>query len=268
MLVQRKELKNIIDAKVIPSDSVAPQHRLLVMDVRLQHRRPVRPMVSLQRIKGWKMTGREAELQGAVKAAISASSSRDVITKWSQLEQIITEVAQNLLGITKTGRPFIDKQTWWWSEEVQSIVKRKKNANKKWLKMRSHENMREYTEAKSAAKRAVSAAKTAYYKDMYDELDTLDGEKKIYRIANARKRASEDLGHVVKTRDKSERLLYRLPDILNRWREHYDTMSNEEFPHPPLPSAVSVLGPVPPIQEEESCSCFSKDGKKKNARPR
>ncbi|EYB95146.1 hypothetical protein Y032_0163g3482 [Ancylostoma ceylanicum] len=68
MLMRRKELKNIIDAKVIPSDGIAPQHRLLVMDVRLQHRRPVRPMVSLQRIKWWKMTGCETELQGMVKA--------------------------------------------------------------------------------------------------------------------------------------------------------------------------------------------------------
>ncbi|EYC20642.1 hypothetical protein Y032_0021g334 [Ancylostoma ceylanicum] len=114
MLVRRKELKNIIDAKVIPSDGIAPQHRLLVMDVRLQHRRPLRPMVPLQRIKWFKMSEHEAELQAVVKAALSAASSADANTKWARLERAITEGARSLLGTTKPGRPFIEKQTWWW----------------------------------------------------------------------------------------------------------------------------------------------------------
>ncbi|EYC20643.1 hypothetical protein Y032_0021g335 [Ancylostoma ceylanicum] len=124
--------------------------------------------------------------------------------------------------------------------------------------MESDENMREYREAKSAAKRAVSAAKVACYKHMYDELDTVDGEKKIYRIARARQRATEDLGHVMQIRDNSGRLLHHLPDILNRWSEHCSVMCNEEFPHPSIPSAIPVLGPVPPIQEEEVASTLAK----------
>ncbi|EYB97337.1 hypothetical protein Y032_0141g2212 [Ancylostoma ceylanicum] len=35
-------------------------------------------------------------------------------------------------------------------------------------------------------------------------------------------------------------------------------MSNEEFPHPPIPSAIPVLGPVPSIQEEEVASALAK----------
>ncbi|EYC27051.1 hypothetical protein Y032_0009g490 [Ancylostoma ceylanicum] len=58
MLLRVKELKNITDAKVIHSDGIALQHRLLVMDMRLQHRRLVRPMTSLQRIKWSKMNER------------------------------------------------------------------------------------------------------------------------------------------------------------------------------------------------------------------
>ncbi|EYC06060.1 hypothetical protein Y032_0078g1172 [Ancylostoma ceylanicum] len=92
---------------------------------------------------------------------------------------------------------------------------------------------------------------------MYDELDTIDEEKKIYRIARTRQRATGDLGHVMQIRDNSCRLLHHLPDILNRWREHYSVMCNEELPHPPIPSAISVLGPVPPIQEEEVASALA-----------
>ncbi|EYB89146.1 hypothetical protein Y032_0235g3178 [Ancylostoma ceylanicum] len=116
--------------------------------------------------------------------------------------------------------------------------------------MRSYEIVREYGEATSAAKKTVSAAKVACYKHMYDELDTVDREKNIPRIAKARQRATEDLGHVMQIRDNNGRLLHHLPDILNWLLEHYSVMCNEGFPHPSIPSAISVLGPAPPFQED------------------
>ncbi|EYC10880.1 hypothetical protein Y032_0053g2350 [Ancylostoma ceylanicum] len=129
--------------------------------------------------------------------------------------------------------------------------------------MRSDDSLREYREAKAEAKKAVATAKAARYRALYEELDTADGEKKIYRIAKARQRATEDLGHVVQMKDNDGRLLHRLPDILNRWREHYHATCNEEFPHPPMPTVSSVLGPVPLIEEEEVTAALArmKNGK-------
>ncbi|EYC06739.1 hypothetical protein Y032_0074g870 [Ancylostoma ceylanicum] len=64
-------------------------------------------------------------------------------------------------------------------------------------------------------------------------------------------------------KDNDGRLLHRLPDILNRWREHYHATCNEEFPHPPMPTVSSVLGPVPLIEEEEVTAALArmKNGK-------
>ncbi|KAL6738062.1 hypothetical protein Aduo_011654 [Ancylostoma duodenale] len=231
------------------------------MDLRLQHRRSKRPQVPLERIKWWKLTKYKSELETVVKTASETASAGDVNTKWSILERAITQGARNLLGTTKPGRPFIDKQTWWWSdcEEVQALVK-KKEAYKKWLRTRSDDNMREYGEAKAVAKKAVAAAKAARYRALCEELDTTEGEKKIYRIAKARQRATEDLGDVVQIKDSNGHLLHRLPDILNRWSEHYHAMCSEEFPHPPIPTGNLVSGPVPPIKEEEIAQCTDRLG--------
>ncbi|EYC22491.1 hypothetical protein Y032_0017g3383 [Ancylostoma ceylanicum] len=51
ILVRRKELMNVIDAKVIPSDNIAPQYHLLVMDMRLEHWRSKRSHFPSERIK-------------------------------------------------------------------------------------------------------------------------------------------------------------------------------------------------------------------------
>ncbi|EYC21369.1 hypothetical protein Y032_0019g3778 [Ancylostoma ceylanicum] len=127
--------------------------------MRLQHRRSKRPQVPSERIKWWKLTEHNAELETVVKTAIRTASAGYVKKKWSVLEQAIKEGARDILGTTKSGRPFIDKQAWWWSEEVQVLVKKKKDAYKKWLKTRSDDSLREYREAKAEAKKAVATAK-------------------------------------------------------------------------------------------------------------
>ncbi|EYB87946.1 hypothetical protein Y032_0255g343 [Ancylostoma ceylanicum] len=193
------------------------------------------------------------------------ASAGDVKTKWSVLEQAITEGTREIFGTTKLGRPFIEKQTWWWSEEVQIVVKKKKDAHKEWLKTRSDDSLREYREAKAEPKKAVATAKAARYRALYEELDTTGytKEKKIYRISKARQNATEDLGHVAQIKDNDGRLLHRLPDILSRWREQCRATCNEEFPHPQMPTVNSLLGPVPRIDEEEVTAVLAlmKNGK-------
>ncbi|EYC05891.1 hypothetical protein Y032_0079g1244 [Ancylostoma ceylanicum] len=148
----------------------------------LQHRRSKRPHVPSERIKWWKLTERKAELETVVNAAFRTATAGDVRTKWSVLERVITEGARDILGTTKQGRPFIDKQTWRWSKEVQVLVKKKKkDAYKKWLRTRSDDSTQEYREAKAESKKAVATAKAARYRGLYEELRTADGEKKIYR---------------------------------------------------------------------------------------
>lgn len=77
--------------------------------------------------------------------------------------------------------------------------------------------MREHNEVKSEAKKAVAAVKAARYRTLYDELNNADGEKKIYRKARARKRATEYLEDAIQIKDNKERLLH-LSDI-QRWCE-------------------------------------------------
>ncbi|KAK3507041.1 hypothetical protein QTP70_001587 [Hemibagrus guttatus] len=90
------------------------------------------------------------------------------------------ETGRKVLGVS-SGRRKEDKETWWWNEEVQDSVQRKRLARKKWDMDRTEENRQEYKEVQHRVKREVSTAKQKAYDELYTRLDTREGEKDLYR---------------------------------------------------------------------------------------
>ena len=81
---------------------------------------------------------------------------------------------------TKPGRR-TQREEWWWSEEVRQALKEKKRAFKRWRKSGLEADREEYN-----VKKAVAVAKKEGTATLYEELDTREGEIKIYRIEKAR----------------------------------------------------------------------------------
>jgi hypothetical protein len=79
-------------------------------------------------------------------------------------------------GQAKPGTNFIDKQVWWWNEDVRRIAKEKKVTFKKWRETNDIVDNEQYRTKKSAAKRAVAKAETTHYDQLYADLDTPGGE--------------------------------------------------------------------------------------------
>ena len=52
---------------------------------------------------------------------------------WETSAKIIRESGRKVLGVT-TGQIKVDKETWWWNEEVQESIKKKRLAKKKWYR--------------------------------------------------------------------------------------------------------------------------------------
>ncbi|XP_061422345.1 mucin-like protein [Lethenteron reissneri] len=171
-LVKRDKLKTVTNTKVIPSDNIAPQHRILVMDIKMdigQRHRP--PTTGQQRIKWWRMKECKDQLRVAFNQ-IDVNTNRPANAIWEDLAGQLCTAATEALGLTKPGKHFIDKQIWWWNEEVQLAVKEKKLAFKKWRQTLTDLDYQHYRNCKSAAKRVVAAVKLAQYDQLYVELDT------------------------------------------------------------------------------------------------
>ncbi|KAK3533965.1 hypothetical protein QTP70_034999 [Hemibagrus guttatus] len=99
---------------------------------------------------------------------------------WETTAEVIRETGRKVLGVS-SGRRKEDMETWWWNEEVQDSIQRKRLAKKKWDMDRTEENRQEYKELQRRVKREVSKAKQKAYDKLYTRLDTREGEKDLYR---------------------------------------------------------------------------------------
>ena len=60
-----------------------------------------------------------------------------------------------------------------------------------------------YKEKKSKAKKAVAMAKGRAYNNLYARLETIKGEKELYRLSRQRGRAGKDVLHVRVIKDEN-----------------------------------------------------------------
>ncbi|KAK3517044.1 hypothetical protein QTP70_033834, partial [Hemibagrus guttatus] len=146
---------------------------------------------------------------------------------WETTAEVIRETGRKVLGVS-SGRRKEDKETWWWNEEVQDSIQRKRLAKKKWDMDRTEENRQEYKELQRRVKREVSKAKLKAYDELYTRLDTREGEKDLYRLARQRDRDGKDVQQVRVIKDRDGRVLTSEESVQRRWKEYFEELMNEE----------------------------------------
>ncbi|KAK3531340.1 hypothetical protein QTP70_018141, partial [Hemibagrus guttatus] len=146
---------------------------------------------------------------------------------WETTAEVIRETGRKVLGVS-SGRRKEDKETWWWNEEVQDSIQRKRLAKNKWDMDRTEENRQEYKELQRRVKREVSKAKQKAYDELYTRLDTREGEKDLYRLARQRDRDGKDVQQVRVIKDRDGRVLTSEESVQRRWKEYFEELMNEE----------------------------------------
>ncbi|KAL6575803.1 hypothetical protein OROHE_000784 [Orobanche hederae] len=227
-LVRNVWRKSFTNCKVIPGESAATQHRVVVLDLRgKRHLRKRRPQVD-PRIKWWKLQG---ESRHTFVAKIGDNSiwsdctDMDIDSMWNLLEHNIKEVAKEVLGESKGIGPS-SKDTSWWNEEVKQAIKTKCECYKVLGKCSSDENYERYKKDRTEAKNVVRNARSKVNKELYARLDTKEGENDIYKLARMRERKTRDIGKVKCVKDTDQKVLVQDKEIKERWRSYFDTLFN------------------------------------------
>ncbi|TRY54572.1 hypothetical protein DNTS_001573 [Danionella cerebrum] len=118
--------------------------------------------------------------------------------------------------LEEKGRFWKDKETWWWNEEVQDIIQRKRLAKKKWDIERTEESRQDYKESQRRVKREVAKAKQKAYDELYA------------RLARQRDRDGKDVQQIRVIKDRDGKVLTSEESVLRRWKEYFEELMNEE----------------------------------------
>lgn len=160
-------------------------------------------------------------------------SERTVNECWMEMADCIRSVAQEVFGKSK-GKGRIDKETWWWDDKVQAVLKEKKNAFKEWQSVDENDKDLKgtkrvnYNECKKRAKKVVAIARATEQNKLYDSLDRPEGQKHLYRIAKSREKNARDVTQIKCIKDNDGRVLTNDEEIKGRWKAYFEKLMNEE----------------------------------------
>ncbi|PWZ30868.1 Coiled-coil domain-containing protein SCD2 [Zea mays] len=226
VLLRKEDMHACLDCKVIPRECVVTQHKLVVADFRFEIRLQRNKHNKVTRTKWWKLKGDVAQtFKERVIEEGPWAEEGDINIMWRKMAVCIRKIASEEFGLSQGNRREV-KDTWWWNEDVQKAIKEKKDCYKRLHHDKCAENIEKYRIAKKSAKRAVSRARGQAFDNLYQRLDTKQGEKDIYRMAKIRERKTRDVNQVKCIKDEANQLLVKNEEIKNRWKEYFNKLFN------------------------------------------
>ncbi|EYC10484.1 hypothetical protein Y032_0055g2580 [Ancylostoma ceylanicum] len=202
-------------------------------------------------IRWWKLAGeRQKTFRDKIIATGLPEPYGHIDSVWASAATTILTWATDTLGETKGGRKG-DRATWFWSEDVQKVVKAEKDAYKVWQKTKSLPLLAEYKLRKKVAKAAVARAKNGIMDELYDKLESSQAEKHVCRLAKTRHRASLDVAEVRAVKNEDGEVLRDPVAVKERWRVYFEHLLNKESPRKPKAPAEPVAGPMQPWTADE-----------------
>ena len=142
-------------------------------------------------------------------------------------------------------------ESWWWNDETEKAVKEKKDRLKIWKRTSAENGRKVYTLAKSTAKKVVARVKTEAINGLYDNMETSEEQKDVYRIAAARDRPGKDIGQIRTIKSATGEVLMKDEFIRERWGQYFSWLMNEEIPRVKTEGRAPNQGMTSPVSEAQ-----------------
>ncbi|EYC23527.1 hypothetical protein Y032_0015g2704 [Ancylostoma ceylanicum] len=88
------------------------------MDLKICRHKKARIRTDTHRIKWWKLKEQKDKALAALLSCLTSSTECTVEEQWNATVNAMKDSATGVLGRTSPGKMKIEKETWWWNEEV------------------------------------------------------------------------------------------------------------------------------------------------------
>ena len=150
----------------------------------------------------------------------------DPESEWLLFQTAIINAATEACGVKTLGSQHGEKRTVWWSEDVRSVVGKKKAAYHKWIHNQTPEKWTKYTEQWDNTKNVVAEANKKSWEEFGLQLETdhHTANKVFWQTIRRLRKGGQQSIRAMK--DSSGKILTKEGDIPKRWQEYFAEMYN------------------------------------------
>ena len=271
--IVKKEMRcRVKNVKVIANEECVQQHRMVLVDW-CGNRKKKRRKASKTRLKCWKLKdeGCRRKLKEVVDELLQQceDADEDVNVAWNSFAKAVTKGAEIVLGRMKgEGRR---REAWWWCKDVKLAIEEKRKRYKEWQKAKGkpEEPMKrqEYVRARREARKQVAVSKEKSMEECRQRLSTLEGREEIFKIARQRKKERKDITQSMYVKKADGNLAHTIKEGIQRWKEYFSFLLNEENSWDGSTSAIRVEGPIKEVEPEEVREAIRKMHKRRTGGP-
>ena len=225
------------------------QHALVVMDVVSKEMGKRVKEKFVPRRRTWLL--RDAEKKKAFELKVTEHWERTTkeVDVWERYRECVLAASDEVCGWTK-GK-CRHGETWWWNEKVKEAMDMKRTMFKVWRRDKTEVARLKYKEAKQCAKRAVAVAMKGASDRLMEEMENDKTSKVMFKVARQSVKDKKDVVGNGCVLDKSGRLCVGEREKAMAWKQHMESVMNEENEWDGNVEADAVHGPTNRVTEEE-----------------
>lgn len=143
---------------------------------------------------------------------------------WKKVRDTIISVAKESCGSRRLGGD--KKRTKWWSDEIRAEIKLKKQKWGAYLGNKSERSYNDYKEQRTKVKELVKRAKQKSWEEFGEKMerDSKGNQKLFFKVLKNLRNGKQYRSKYMKAKDG--RILKEDKDIIERWKEYFETILN------------------------------------------
>ena len=135
IMLRKEHASECRKSKVLPSEAITPQHRILIADLVVKKTRQ-RLAAGRKRLRRWKLNDEETKekfWRNLVErlSNIYEATTENVEQSWEEIAEQINKCGEELCG-RSTGKKKTRLDSGWWNDEIESAVTDKKDKLNIW----------------------------------------------------------------------------------------------------------------------------------------